>query len=241
LSKREEDAPVFVVLSSLDPRRIVKQIRKRLTYANVMSSIAVFLLLGGATAFAASKIGSNQIKSNAVTTGKIKKEAVTTSKIKKDAVTGAKVKESSLGQVPSAASAENANAVGGMHLGKLHFVSGPDAPNQVIFSADGLTLLAECSGKSLNFTGTTSVNDSEIYESGNYLNVYNGNFDDNFDVGDTAEIGNEIGDSSQDEVQGQLVYSTPSGAEVTAEFYLNDFESYGGTANCSVQGTVAYS
>ena len=31
----------------------VKQIRKRLTYANVMSSIAVFLVLGGATAFAA--------------------------------------------------------------------------------------------------------------------------------------------------------------------------------------------
>ena len=36
----------------------MKQIRKRLTYANVMSSIAVFLVLGGATAFAASKIGA---------------------------------------------------------------------------------------------------------------------------------------------------------------------------------------
>ena len=35
----------------------MKQIRKRLTYANVMSSIAVFLVLGGATAFAAKKIG----------------------------------------------------------------------------------------------------------------------------------------------------------------------------------------
>src|SRR5262245_46576594 len=76
----------------------VKQIRKRLTYANVMSSIAVFLILGGATAFAAKKIGSNEIKGNAITTGKIKKEAVTTAKIKKDAVTGAKVKESSLGE-----------------------------------------------------------------------------------------------------------------------------------------------
>lgn len=225
----------------------MKQIRKRLTYANVMSSIAVFLVLGGATAFAASKIGSKQIKSNAITTGKIKKEAVTTAKIKKDAVTGAKVKESSLGQVPSAATATNAdnagnaNTVGGMHLGKLHFVSGPNAPNTVIFSADGLTLLAECSGEALNFTGTTSVNDSEIYESGNFLGTYNGGFDDNFDVGDIEEIGNEIGDASQDEVQGQLVYSTPSGAQVTAEFYINDFESYGGTSNCSVQGTVVYS
>lgn len=36
----------------------MKRFRKRLTYANVMSSIAVFLVLDGATAFAASKIGS---------------------------------------------------------------------------------------------------------------------------------------------------------------------------------------
>ncbi len=50
----------------------MKQIRKRLTYANVMSSIAVFLVLGGATAFAAGKLGKNrvgtkQLKNNAVT------------------------------------------------------------------------------------------------------------------------------------------------------------------------------
>jgi hypothetical protein len=95
------------------------KIRKRLTYANVMSSLAVFLVLGGATAFAATKIGSNEIKANAILTGKIKKEAVTTSKIKNsaistskianDAVTGAKVNEGTLGQVPSANAANTAN------------------------------------------------------------------------------------------------------------------------------------
>ncbi len=106
----------------------MKQIRKRITYANVMSSIAVFLVLGGATAFAATKIGANEIKANSIKTGKIVKEAVTTSKLKKeaittdkiannavttakiadDAVTGAKVQESSLGAVP------NANQLGGI-------------------------------------------------------------------------------------------------------------------------------
>jgi hypothetical protein len=63
----------------------VKQIRKRLTYANVMSSIAVFLILGGATAFAAlgkNSVGSKQLKKNAVTAAKIKKNAVTAAKIK---------------------------------------------------------------------------------------------------------------------------------------------------------------
>ncbi len=91
-------------------------LRKRLTYANVMSSIAVFLILGGATAFAAKKIGSNGLKANSVTTAKIKKEAVTTKKIKKNAVVGSKVKDgslsgadinlSTLGTVPSAANVD---------------------------------------------------------------------------------------------------------------------------------------
>jgi hypothetical protein len=64
----------------------LKQIRKRLTYANVMSSLAVFLVLGGATAFAAlskNSVGPQQLKKNAVTAAKIKNEAVTGTKIKK--------------------------------------------------------------------------------------------------------------------------------------------------------------
>jgi hypothetical protein len=107
----------------------LKQIRKRLTYANVMSSVAVFLMLGGATAFAATKIGANQLKANSVKTGKIVKEAVTAGKLKKgavtesrigagavtnakiatDAVTGDKVKESTLGEVPLASNALQLN------------------------------------------------------------------------------------------------------------------------------------
>src|SRR3954451_14354332 len=96
-------------------------IRKRLTYANVMSSLAIFLILGGATAFAAKKIGSNGLKANSVTTAKIKKEAVTTKKIKKNAVVGSKVKDgslsgadinlSTLGTVPSATSSASVDTV----------------------------------------------------------------------------------------------------------------------------------
>jgi hypothetical protein len=74
----------------------VKHIRKRFTYANVMSSIAVFLLIGGATAFAAlgkNTVGTKQLKKNAVTTAKIKKEAVTAAKLKNGAVTNGKLGE----------------------------------------------------------------------------------------------------------------------------------------------------
>jgi hypothetical protein len=86
-----------------------------------MSSLAVFLILGGATAFAAQKIGSSGLKANSVTTAKIKKEAVTTKKIKKNAVVGSKVKDgslsgadinlSTLGTVPSATNATSVDTV----------------------------------------------------------------------------------------------------------------------------------
>jgi hypothetical protein len=105
----------------------VKQIRKRLTYANVMSSIAVFLVLGGAAAFAASqKIGSKQLKANAVTTGKIKKAAVTTAKIKDNAVNGAKVNEATLSTVPSASTAAFASSIPPAE--STHLVGTPGQP-----------------------------------------------------------------------------------------------------------------
>lgn len=73
----------------------MKQIRKRLTYANVMSSLAVFLVLGGAAVAASqlpkNSVGPKQLKKNAVTTAKIKKNAVTSPKIKANAVTEAKI------------------------------------------------------------------------------------------------------------------------------------------------------
>lgn len=80
---------------------------KRPSPALVISIVALFVALGG-SAYAATKIGTKDIKANAITTGKIKKNAITTAKIKKDAVTGAKVNEGTLGTVPSATTATNA-------------------------------------------------------------------------------------------------------------------------------------
>ncbi len=61
-----------------------------------MSSLAVFLVLGGATAIAAglgkNSVGTKQLKKNAVTTAKIKRNAITTAKIKRNAITTAKIK-----------------------------------------------------------------------------------------------------------------------------------------------------
>jgi hypothetical protein len=137
-----------------------------------MSSIAVFLILGGATAFAAglakNSVGSKQLKKNAVTSAKIKKNAVTTSKIKNGAVTGAKVNLGSLGTVPSAnnanhaTSADNANTVGGLNVVRFSFNGSGTIGKTEILNLSGLQLQAECSSGSVTLTATTTVFDGEI-------------------------------------------------------------------------------
>ena len=69
----------------------MSRIWEKLTYANVMASVAVFLALGGA-AFAAT-----ELPKASVGTRQLKPGAVGTAKIKDGAITGAKVKDGSLG------------------------------------------------------------------------------------------------------------------------------------------------
>ena len=76
----------------------------RLTYANVMATIAVFIALGGAS------YAATQLPKNSVGSKQLKRNAVTTAKIKNGAVTGAKIKAGSLGTVPSASHAANADS-----------------------------------------------------------------------------------------------------------------------------------
>ncbi len=70
----------------------MRAMRKRLTYANVVATLALFLALGGGAVWAAGKIGPKGLKANAVTAGKIKRNAVTSTKIRGNAVTAAKIK-----------------------------------------------------------------------------------------------------------------------------------------------------
>jgi hypothetical protein len=140
----------------------VKQIRKRLTYANVMSSIAVFLVLGGATAIAAKKIGTAQLKAGAVTTGKIKKNAVTTAKIKNNAVTGAKVNEGTLGQVPSAVSANNAGTVNGQSVNKVFKTLNAGESGVLVASIAGFTITASCESSNIDVKITTPTTPASV-------------------------------------------------------------------------------
>jgi hypothetical protein len=221
----------------------LKQIRKRLTYSNVMSSLAVFLVLGGATAFAAglgkNSVGSKQIKKNAVTSAKIKNNAVTTAKIKNGAITGAKVNAGTIGTVPNAThavtadSAGNANTVGGLRIVKFSLNGGSNIGKTEILNLNGLQLQASCSSGSETLTATTSVGGGEISAwaedaSGTYTSG-EGEYDDDFSPGVTFDVPLP----SNSDVIGDGAYT--GGNLQTVRFFYNEEDDIGGN-ECLLNG-----
>src|SRR5262245_4853144 len=119
----------------------MRRIRSKLTYANVMATIAVFLVLGGGAAVAAGGLGKNTVGAK-----QLKKNAVTAAKIKKGAVTGAKIKTSSLAEVPKA---NLANLLGGVPAEGFQ-----QKPMWALVNGNG-TILKQSGGISLEKKTTT--------------------------------------------------------------------------------------
>jgi hypothetical protein len=80
-------------------------IRRRLTYANVMATVAVFIALGGSS-YAVSRISGSRLKNN----------SVAGEKLKRNTLGGARIKESRLGRVPRTRLADR---LGGLSAGQL--------------------------------------------------------------------------------------------------------------------------
>lgn len=70
----------------------MKQIRRRLTFANVVSCLALFVALGGAS------YAATQLPKNSIGTKQLKKNAVTSAKVKNNSLQAADFKA---GQLPS--------------------------------------------------------------------------------------------------------------------------------------------
>lgn len=230
----------------------MKQIRKRLTYANVMSSIAVFMVLGGATAIAAKNlpkksIGTPQLKANAVKTPKIAKNAVNTAKLKKNAVatpkirnnavTGQKVNESTLGEVPSAANATtaaNATSFNGTTQQIIKYRATAGDGETTVFSGGGLKITAACNGVAPDvgvFRATTDVNDSSIWSSG-----YSTNKDLDFDVGEVFDF---TPTSTERNDAYSIIYQQGiDGPIVTAEIGTREYNDTPGNSDCQLTGRV---
>jgi hypothetical protein len=118
----------------------MKRLLPRLTYANVISTLCLFLLLGGGAALAATQLGKNSVG-----TKQLKKNAVTGAKVKNHTLTGQDIKLSKLGTVPSAAHATVADSANALSPPEAtHLVGAPGEPGfqngDSNISESGLTL-----------------------------------------------------------------------------------------------------
>jgi len=106
---------------------------RKLTYANVMSSVAAFLALGGGAVYAAERIGSNGIAAKAVTPPKLDRNAVTANKIAPKAVRRGKLAPGAVARSRIAASAVGSDQVedGSILPADLEF------PTQIVASPMG--------------------------------------------------------------------------------------------------------
>jgi len=237
----------------------VKQIRKRLTYANVMSSIAVFLVLGGAAVAASqlpkNSVGTTQLKKNAVKTAKIAKEAVKTAKIGKAAVSSEKIAPGAIlnDKLADAAvtTAKIANdAVTGAKVDESTLGTVPSAASfagstqqlvsfrtnvgggATLFSGAGLTITASCTGVAPNvgvFKASTDTNNSSIWSSG-----FNTASDLDFDIGESFDIASTATNDAY-----EIVYQQGLGGTiVTADIGIREFNNVPGNSDCQAIGRV---
>jgi hypothetical protein len=79
---------------------VIEAIRRRLTYANVMATLAVFIALGGSS-YAALTITGRSVKNG----------SLTSRDIRRDTLGGSRIKESRLGTVRRARNADRLNGV----------------------------------------------------------------------------------------------------------------------------------
>ena len=111
-----------------------------LSYANVVATLALVLVLTGGVALAASNlgkgsVGTRQLRNGAVTTAKLKNGAVTTAKIRDGAITGRKLDLRRLGTVPSASTAARADTAG-----RADSAATADSARTATTAADAATL-----------------------------------------------------------------------------------------------------
>lgn len=139
---------------------------RRPSPALVISVLALFVAIGG-SAYAASKVGTKDIRAGAITTAKIKNEAVTGPKIRKDAVTGDRILESTLGTVPTATDATNAvNATNATSA--VNAINAQHAANFDRFYTSGLRKASEGQTIPLGAIGPfTFVGKCEVVSPGN--------------------------------------------------------------------------
>lgn len=235
----------------------------RLTYANVVSTICLFVLLGGG-AYAATHIKRNSVRSKqikdgaiqaqdiadgAITAGKLAPEAVTGSAIDNGSITGADVANDSLfGSEIDESSLQGVNAarVDGFEVKKVNFQVTSTTPVQNVLVFPGVfRITAGCTitGDVLDITAFTSVENTEISTttvSTSAANDLDGardlfsNLDTDFDVSESFAL--DATSASGRNSNTTVHFATPDGFAIVV--HLQAHVNVNVTNTCDLTGTA---
>lgn len=148
----------------------MRKLRQRLTYANVASSIALFLAVSGGTALAASQIRTSQIRPGAITSSRLSNNAVTASKIRAGAVGASEIRSNSItgDEVRNGSLQASDFASGSLPAGP----AGPQGPPGPAGSGAGISGVVSPAGTLVYGTGVAGVS---VAGSGVYTVTFNQN------------------------------------------------------------------
>jgi hypothetical protein len=131
----------------------MRPLRRHITYANIVSTLALVLALSGGAVYAAGKIGGNQIRKGAIHSFHIKNKqvkrqdiaggSINSRKVSNESLTGKDIKEATLGLVPTAEDARTVNGITERVVRASQ--ADPSGANQVV-AQGGLAVLLVCTG-----------------------------------------------------------------------------------------------
>jgi hypothetical protein len=150
-------------------------LRRHITYANVVATLALVFALGGGVVYAAGKIGAHGIAKNAIRSYHIRNKqvkrqdiaggSINSHKVSNDSLTGKDIKEASLGIVPSSQDARTVNGIS-ERVVRISLADGT-ASSQVL-AQGGLTVLMSCGGGSttMDVHGTAPGDAGTVFDPG---------------------------------------------------------------------------
>jgi hypothetical protein len=124
------------------------RIRPRLTYANVVATLALFLALTGGAVWAASKISGKQIKTNSLPGNRIKKGTLAGKQLKKQTITNAKIKPGTIQRTSLAAGTLPGLIVAEASAANLPGATSPTPPGPTPVALAGTPSFTPLAGKS---------------------------------------------------------------------------------------------
>jgi hypothetical protein len=213
----------------------MERLRRQITYANVVSTLALVLAMGGGAVYAAGKIGGDQIKKGAIHSFQIKNSqvrrqdiaggSINSKKVSNESLTGKDIKEDTLGLVPLA---QDARTLNGATLRTVRVSQGDGAGSANVLSVGGLSASLSCPGgtATLNVRGSASGDAGTVYDSDS-----GGVQQFNSATGATVTTAGQVdpGIASVRRVEGTLtrldfeLLSIPNGLGTSDDCFLNGF------------------